>query len=80
MKLFAGKWMELESLMLSKICQAQKTNVTCCSYVKSRPKKNDMIVKGGLFFLGGGTSGVREREKERVEGGQYYRSTLYICV
>jgi hypothetical protein len=36
--LFAGKWMELENIMLSKVGQAQKVKVKwLLSYVEARP-------------------------------------------
>jgi hypothetical protein len=36
---FAGKWTELEIIMLNKISQHQKPNITCsCSFVEPRPK------------------------------------------
>jgi hypothetical protein len=38
--LLAGKWMELEIIMLSEISRLRKTNIThSLSYAKSRPKK-----------------------------------------
>jgi hypothetical protein len=40
--LFAGKWMELVIVMLSKINQVQKDNITCLLlHVESRPNNND---------------------------------------
>jgi hypothetical protein len=36
---FAGKWMELEIIMLSEIRQAQRANITCSpSFVEPRLK------------------------------------------
>jgi hypothetical protein len=37
---FAGKWMELEIIMLSEISQVQKDkHCMFCTYAESRPKK-----------------------------------------
>jgi hypothetical protein len=36
--LFAGKWMELENIMLSEVSQDQRLKAACFpSYVKARP-------------------------------------------
>jgi hypothetical protein len=36
--LFAGKWMEMENIMLSEVSQAKKSKVSCFpSYVEARP-------------------------------------------
>jgi hypothetical protein len=42
---FAGKWIELENIILSKISQAQKSK-NCCSpsYAGYRPKTNAVIL------------------------------------
>jgi hypothetical protein len=42
--LFAGKWMELENIILSKVSQAQKTNnrmfsLICGLYIKGKYRK-----------------------------------------
>jgi hypothetical protein len=38
---FAGKWMELENIILSEISQAQKTKIVCSpSYADSRSREN----------------------------------------
>jgi hypothetical protein len=51
--LFAGKWMELENIILSKVSQAQKTKIICPpSYVDFRSRANaamwlDLITRQG---------------------------------
>jgi hypothetical protein len=42
---FAGKWMELEIIMLIKIRQSPKPSITCFhSFVESRPKVMIMMI------------------------------------
>jgi hypothetical protein len=42
---FAGKWMELENIILSEVSQAQKSKSACSpSYVNNRPKTNVVIL------------------------------------
>jgi hypothetical protein len=39
--LFAGKWMELENIILSEVSQAQKTKIVCSpSYADFRSRAN----------------------------------------
>jgi hypothetical protein len=41
---FAGKWMELENIILSKVSQAQKTEIPCSpSYVDFRSRANTAV-------------------------------------
>jgi hypothetical protein len=43
--LFAGKWMEMENIMLSEVSQAKKSKVSCFpSYVEARPVSQMYIV------------------------------------
>jgi hypothetical protein len=38
---FAGKWVELEEIVLSKVSQVQKPKATCfLSFVEYRPKRS----------------------------------------
>jgi hypothetical protein len=42
---FAGKWVELENIILSEVSQVQRAKVTCfLSYVEYRPNANTAIV------------------------------------
>jgi hypothetical protein len=42
---FAGKWMELENIILSKVSQSQKTKNSCSpSYADYRLKTNALIL------------------------------------
>jgi hypothetical protein len=42
---FAGNWMEVENILLSKVSQAQKAKSQCsCSYEDYRPKTNAVIL------------------------------------
>jgi hypothetical protein len=44
---FAGKWMELENIILSKVSQAKKAKTACSlSYADYRPKTNAVILLG----------------------------------
>jgi hypothetical protein len=62
---FAGKWMELESIMLR--ARLRKTNITCfLSYEKSRFKKEDMKVERGLNWKKEGNE--QEWGEEKVTG------------
>jgi hypothetical protein len=46
---FAGKWMELEIIILGEISQAPKDKYQCfCSYVESRPKIINATIIMGL--------------------------------
>jgi hypothetical protein len=50
---FAGKWMELENIILSQVSQAQKTkNHMLSSYVGYRSKTNTMILDMGHTLRG----------------------------
>jgi hypothetical protein len=61
---FAGKWIELEIIMLSETSQSQKENIACLlSYAESRPK----II---ILHHWGRTRG-RGEGKERPTGGEY---------
>jgi hypothetical protein len=43
--LFAGKWMELENIILSEISQIKKAKAKCfLSYVEYRPNTNTAIL------------------------------------
>jgi hypothetical protein len=51
---FAGKWMELENIILSEVSQAQKTKIECSpSYADFRSREN----KAMLLDLGDMTRG-----------------------
>jgi hypothetical protein len=42
---FAGKWMELENIILSEVIQVQKAKGSCfLSHVEYRPNKNTAIL------------------------------------
>jgi hypothetical protein len=45
---FAGKWMELKIIMLSKISQTKKEILCVFSHMQNLDVKNDMNVKGEL--------------------------------
>jgi hypothetical protein len=49
---FGGKWMELDLIMLNEIRQTQKDKYHRFSFIcaESTPYKNDMNVKGVLFW------------------------------
>jgi hypothetical protein len=75
---FAGKWMELEITMLSEISQAQKDkyhvfvrmrHLDLKIHIIRHDHKRGTVCGGGDQWMGGG-------RKERVVGGEYYRSTL----
>jgi hypothetical protein len=59
---FAGKWMQLENIILSEVIQAQKAKATTCSlsFVEYRPNTNTAILqktgytKGRSRMRGGG--------------------------
>jgi hypothetical protein len=72
---FAGKWMELESIMLSKISQTQKDKYHGFSHMwdlDSEGKKDMKVI--GLFGKGGW-----EWTKEG-NGGEYHQNTSYTCM
>jgi hypothetical protein len=48
---FAGKWMELENIVLSEVSQAQKAKNHMFSYVDYRPKTNAVILLGAVHTL-----------------------------
>jgi hypothetical protein len=65
---FAGKWIELENISLSKVSQAQKANSCIYSYVEYRPNTNAAILqktghtKGRSHTRGG----VQKKEVKEV--------------
>jgi hypothetical protein len=66
--LFAEKWMALKIIILSEISQAQEDKCHIShSHEESRPLQTyDTKIKGSCLV--GGTSGRRERGKERMIG------------
>jgi hypothetical protein len=49
---FTSKWMELENIILSKVSQARKANITCSpSYADYRPKTNVVILLDMGYML-----------------------------
>jgi hypothetical protein len=59
---FAGKWLELEIIALSKISQTQKDKYNVFCQMGNLDIKNDMNLKGRLF---GGGANRREKDKRR---------------
>jgi hypothetical protein len=50
---FAGKWMQLEVIMLSEIIKLKRPNITCShSFVEPRPKMMMMMVVGVAMMMG----------------------------
>jgi hypothetical protein len=50
---FAGKWVELENIILSEVSQAQKAKATCSlSYVEYKPKTNAVILWDTGYTMG----------------------------
>jgi hypothetical protein len=64
--LFAGKWMELEIIMLSKISQTQKDKYHICSHTQNLNFLEDMKVEAIIFGKRKGTSRREERGHKRV--------------
>jgi hypothetical protein len=65
---FAGKWMEIEIIVVSKISQTEKHKYHIFSHMQKldhKKKKADMIMKGDS--LGEGLTGGRRREREVKE-------------
>jgi hypothetical protein len=64
----AGKWIELESLMLSKRRQAQKSSITCsCLFVKPKPNMMMMMMMmmtGHECEEGGQSGGIGGKVEE----------------
>jgi hypothetical protein len=48
---FAGKWLELENIMLSEISQFRKTKVMCfLSYIEDLSKKINVYTKPNMII------------------------------
>jgi hypothetical protein len=63
--LFAGKWIELEIIMLSEISQTEKDKYCMFSLIcgiQNKEKKNDMSIKLGLFREGNQRQGEVTRK------------------
>jgi hypothetical protein len=63
--LFAGKWVEMENIMLSKVSQVQKAKGCVLSQDQYKYKQyyeNQVILRGG---------NIREREGKRRKEGEY---------
>jgi hypothetical protein len=69
----AGKWMELNIIMLRRISQAQKVKYHIFSHVRTPDLKNDMIVKG--------EAGTNRSCREKGDDDVVNRiKVLYVCV
>jgi hypothetical protein len=76
---FAGKWMELENIVLSEVSQLRRPKITCSpSYVDYRPKTNAVILLDIGHTLRGECTQEEEgkERKPKVEGAQ----TMYTHV
>jgi hypothetical protein len=61
---FTSKWMNLETIILSKVSQAQKAKITCSpSYADYRPRTNAVI----LLDMGHTLWGEHAQEVKRKE-------------
>jgi hypothetical protein len=75
--LFAGKWMELENVIISEVSKAQKSRSHMCSLICGAQTQNNAAILWKIDHAKGGVTLERRWLKEGSYEGEYGGCALY---